>query len=93
MGNTSRNWGTMITLEKDDIIPIMDYKKVDVLTAGQLMIDDAILIADEVVSISDIQSLADGYVLEVVNDIGERDTIEHTMFACSETEKVWNKLW
>ena len=66
----------MITLEKDDIIPIMDYKKVDVLTAGQLMIDDAILIADEVVSISDIQSLTDGYVLEVVNDFGERDTIE-----------------
>jgi hypothetical protein len=66
----------MITLEKDDIIPIMDYKKVDVLTAGQLMIDDAILIADEVVSISDIQSLPDGYILEVVNDFGERDTIE-----------------
>ena len=66
----------MITLEKDDIIPIMDYKKVDVLTAGQLMIDDAILIADEIVSISDIQSLTDGYILEVVNDFGERDTIE-----------------
>ena len=66
----------MITLEKDDIIPIMDYKKVDVLTAGQLMIDDAILIADEIVSISDIQSLVDGYILEVVNDFGERDTIE-----------------
>ncbi len=54
----------------------MDYKKVDVLTAGQLMIDDAILIADEVVSISDIESLTDGYVLEVVNDFGEKDTIE-----------------
>jgi hypothetical protein len=66
----------MITLEKDDIVPIMDYKKVDVLTAGQLMVDDAILIADEVVSISDIQSLVDGYILEVVNDFGERDTIE-----------------
>ena len=66
----------MITLEKDDIIPIMDYKKVDVLTAGQLMIDDAILIADEIVSISDIQSLVDGYILEVVNDFGERDIIE-----------------
>ena len=66
----------MITLEKDDIIEIMDYKKVDVLTAGQLMVDDAILIADEVVSISDIQSLVDGYILEVVNDFGERDTIE-----------------
>jgi hypothetical protein len=66
----------VITLEKDDIILIMDYKKVDVLTAGQLMIDDAILIADEVVSISNIESLADGYILEVVNDFGEKDTIE-----------------
>ena len=66
----------MITLEKDDIIEITDYKKVDVLTAGQLMVDDAILIADEVVSILDIQSLVDGYILEVVNDFGERDTIE-----------------
>jgi hypothetical protein len=66
----------VITLEKDDIILIMDYKKVDVLTAGQLMIDDAILIADEVVSISDIESLADGYILEVVNDFGEKDTVE-----------------
>jgi len=66
----------MRTLEKDDIIPIMDYKKVDILTAGQLMVNDCILIANEVVSISEIQSLADGYALEVVNDFGERDTIE-----------------
>ena len=66
----------MIDLENDDTIQIMDYVKADLLTSGQLMVDDAILIADEVVSISDIQSLADGYVLEVVNDFGERDTIE-----------------
>jgi hypothetical protein len=66
----------MITLEKDDIIPIMDYKKVDVLTAGQLMVDDCILINDEVVSIVDIISLSDGYTLEVVNDFGESEIIE-----------------
>ena len=66
----------MITLEKDDIIPIMDYYKVDVLTAGQLMVDDFILVDGEVVSIVDIVSLADGYTLEIVNDFGERDTIE-----------------
>ena len=66
----------MIDLENDDTIAIMDYEKVDLLTAGQLMVDDCIQIGDEVVSISDIQSLADGYVLEVVNDFGERDTIE-----------------
>jgi len=66
----------MKTLEKDDIIPIMDYIKVDVLTAGQLMVDDCILIADEVVTIAEIVSLPDGYTLEVVNDFGERDAIE-----------------
>ncbi len=66
----------MITLEKDDTIPIMDYYKVDVLTAGQLMVDDFILVDGDVVSIIDIVSLPDGYTLEVVNDFGERDIIE-----------------
>jgi hypothetical protein len=54
----------------------VDYVKVDMLTSGQLEIDDNILIADEVVSIVDIVSLPDGYTLEVVNDFGERDVIE-----------------
>ena len=66
----------MIDLENDDTIQIMDYVKVDLLTSGQLMIDDCIRIGDEVVSIVDIVSLADGYTLEVVNDFGERDIIE-----------------
>jgi len=66
----------MIDLENDDTIQIVDYVKVDLLTSGQLEIDDNILIADEVVSIVDIVSLADGYTLEVVNDFGERDIIE-----------------
>jgi len=66
----------MRTIEKDDIIPIMDYVKADILTAGQLMVDDCILVGDEVVSVADIESLADGYVLEVVNDFGEREHIE-----------------
>ena len=66
--------------EKDDIIPIMDYVKADVLTAGQLMVDDLIIINNEVVSIVDIVSLADGYVLEVVNDFGEREHIEVAEF-------------
>jgi hypothetical protein len=66
----------MIDLENDDTIQIVDYVKVDVLTSGQLEIDDNILIADEVVSIVDIVSLPDGYTLEVVNDFGERDVIE-----------------
>ncbi len=66
----------MIDLENDDTIQIVDYVKVDMLTSGQLEIDDNILIADEVVSIVDIVSLPDGYTLEIVNDFGERDVIE-----------------
>jgi hypothetical protein len=66
----------MIDLENDDTIQIVDYVKVDILTAGQLMVDDCILIGDEVVSIADIVSLPDGYTLEVVNDFGERETIQ-----------------
>jgi hypothetical protein len=49
---------------------------VDILTSGQLEIDDCILIGDEVVSIVEIVSLADGYTLEIVNDFGEREIIE-----------------
>ena len=66
----------MIDLENDDTIQIMDYAKADILNAGQLMIDDLIVINDEVVSIVDITSLADGYTLEVINDFGEREIIE-----------------
>jgi hypothetical protein len=66
----------MLDLENDDIIDIVDYYKVDVLTSGQLEIDDCILIGDEVVSIVNIVSLPDGYTLEVVNDFGEREIIE-----------------
>jgi hypothetical protein len=65
----------MIDLENDDTITIMDYVKVDVLTAGQLMVDDLIIINDEVVSIVTIISLADGYELETINDFGERETV------------------
>ena len=66
----------MIDLENDDTIAIVDYNKVDILTAGQLMVDDCIQIGNEVVSIVDIVSLTDGYTLEVINDFGERDVIE-----------------
>ena len=66
----------MIDLENDDTIAIVDYVKADVLTSGQLMVDDCILIGNEVVSIAEIVSLPDGYTLEVVNDFGERDVIE-----------------
>lgn len=60
----------------DDTIAIMDYVKVDILTAGQLEVDDLILVDDEVVSIVEIISLADGYTIEVINDFGEREVIQ-----------------
>ena len=66
----------MIDLENDDTIQIMEYYKVDILTSGQLEVDDCILINDEVVSIVEIVSLPDGYTLEVINDFGEREVIE-----------------
>jgi len=66
----------LIDLENDDTIQIVDYVKADVLTSGQLLVDDCILIGEEVVSIAEIVSLPDGYTLEVVNDFGERDVIE-----------------
>ena len=66
----------MIDLENDDTIQIMEYYKVDILTSGQLEVDDCILINDEVVSVVEIISLPDGYTLEVINDFGEREVIE-----------------
>ena len=54
----------------------MDYVKVDILTAGQLEVDDLIVVNDEVVSIVEIISLADGYTLEIINDFGEREFVE-----------------
>jgi hypothetical protein len=54
----------------------MDYVKVDILTSGQLEVDDLIMVNDEVVSIVDIVSLRDGYTLEIVNDFGEKEIIE-----------------
>lgn len=66
----------MIDLENDDTIQIMDYVKVDILTAGQLEVDDLILVDDEVVSIVEIISLADGYTIEIINDFGEREVIQ-----------------
>ena len=54
----------------------MDYVKVDILTSGQLEVDDLIMVNNEVVSIVEIVSLRDGYTLEIINDFGEREVIE-----------------
>jgi hypothetical protein len=59
-----------------DTMMDMEYVKVDILTSGQLEVDDLIQVGDEVVSIVEIVSLADGYTLEVINDFGEREVIQ-----------------
>jgi hypothetical protein len=59
-----------------DTIMDMEYVKVDILTSGQLEVDDLIQVGDEVVSIVEIISLADGYTIEIINDFGEREVIE-----------------
>ena len=59
-----------------DTMMNMDYVKVDILTAGQLEVDDLIVVNNEVVSILEIISLADGYTLEIINDFGEREIIQ-----------------
>ena len=59
-----------------DTMMDMEYVKVDILTSGQLEVDDLIQVGDEVVSIVEIISLADGYTIEIINDFGEREVIE-----------------
>jgi hypothetical protein len=59
-----------------DTMMNMDYVKVDILTAGQLEVDDLIVVNNEVVSIVEIISLADGYTFEIINDFGEREIIQ-----------------
>ena len=54
----------------------MEYVKVDILTSGQLEVDDLIQVGDEVVSIVEIISLPDGYTIEIINDFGEREVIQ-----------------
>ena len=54
----------------------MEYVKIDILTSNQLEVDDLILVDDEIVSIVEIVSLPDGYTLEIINDFGERETIQ-----------------
>ena len=54
----------------------MDYVQVDILMADQLEVGDFILLENEVVSIINISSLPDGYVLEIENDFGEREIVD-----------------
>lgn len=53
----------------------MDLIKVDTLTAYSLEPGDLIDVNGEVVTVVYVDSLDDGYEIDIVNDFGEDDTI------------------
>ena len=54
----------------------MYYKKVDILSANQLEVDDLIGFADEIVRVCKIISLKNGYAITIEDEYGEIDIIE-----------------
>jgi hypothetical protein len=54
---------------------LMDYRKVDILTVGQLEPEDLIEVDNEIVNVVEVIALNEGYSLEIVNDFGEREII------------------
>lgn len=53
----------------------MDLIKVDVLTPYSIEPGDLIGIAGDVVTITNVEALSDGYTLEYVNDFGEEESL------------------
>lgn len=64
----------------------MELKKVDILSPGQLMEEDLIMVDDEIVSIVAIDEDADNYYIEHVNDFGEREV---TTFVYNDTVDLY----
>jgi hypothetical protein len=58
-----------------DTIAVMELIKVDTLTAYSMEPGDLIDVDGEVVTVVNIEALADGYEIDIVNDFGEDDTI------------------
>ena len=54
----------------------MDFKKVDVLNVDQLEIDDYISVNGDIVQITGITPLSDGYAIMYLDDYDESDLIE-----------------
>ena len=54
----------------------MDFKKVDVLNVDQLEIDDYISVNGDIVQITGITPLPDGYAIMYLDDYDETDLIE-----------------
>ena len=54
----------------------MEFKKVDVLNVDQLEIDDYISVNGDIVQITGITPLSDGYAIMYLDDYDESDLIE-----------------
>ncbi len=58
-----------------DTMTTMELIKVDTLTAYSLEPGDLIDVDGDIVTVVNIEALADGYEIDIVNDFGEDDTI------------------
>jgi hypothetical protein len=54
----------------------MEFKKVDVLNVDQLEVDDYISVNGDIVQITGITPLSDGYAIMYLDDYDESDLIE-----------------
>jgi len=54
----------------------MEFKKVDVLNVDQLEVDDYISIQDEIVQVTGITPLPNGYAIMFLDSYDEEDLIE-----------------
>lgn len=54
----------------------MDYRYVDNLSADQVMENDLVQIAGEIVQIIEIQSTKNGYIFTYQNEFGEKEVDE-----------------
>ena len=54
----------------------VEFVKVDELNVDQLEIGDLIQINDDIVQVCEVVSLANGYVITIENEFGEKDVME-----------------
>ena len=54
----------------------MDFVKVDILNVDQLEPNDYIMIDGEIVQVTNVASIKNGYVIAYSNDFGEDDLVE-----------------
>ena len=59
-----------------DTLINMEFKKVDVLNVDQLEVDDYISVNGDIVQITGITPLSDGYAIMYLDDYDETDLIE-----------------